>query len=90
MSYRPRPRLRVRNCKKRCSVCREIASRFRDVGFTRVWLCAAHYREIENRNSKETNRVNQVPTEAAVPYQEPGAPSGYSPPLLRLGLCDGF
>jgi hypothetical protein len=46
--YRSRPRLRSRICKKRCSVCRTIANRFRDVGFVRVWLCAAHHKEAEN------------------------------------------
>ena len=50
MSYRPRTRLRVRNCKKRCSVCRTIASRFRDVGFMRAWFCAVHFKEQENSN----------------------------------------
>jgi hypothetical protein len=50
MSYRSRPRLRVRSCKKRCAVCRTIASRFRDVGFTRAWFCAVCFKEQENTN----------------------------------------
>jgi hypothetical protein len=50
---RPR-RLRASRRKKRCSQCEDIASRFRDVGFTRVWFCATHYKETEeNGNSKE-------------------------------------
>jgi hypothetical protein len=54
MSYRSRTRLRVRNRKKRCSVCREVASRFKDVGPTRTWYCATHYKETEeNGNAKE-------------------------------------
>lgn len=49
-------RLRVSHRKKRCSQCKDIASRFRDVGFTRVWFCAAHFEEQENTNgnSKES------------------------------------
>jgi hypothetical protein len=53
--YRSRPRLRSRICKKRCSVCRETASRFKDIGPTRTWYCATHYEETEdNGNAKES------------------------------------
>jgi hypothetical protein len=34
--------------KKKCSKCKDIASRFRDVGFVRVWFCTPHFKEIEN------------------------------------------
>jgi hypothetical protein len=54
MSYKSRPRLRVRHLKKRCSVCRETASRFIDAGHTRTWYCATHHKEIENGNAKES------------------------------------
>jgi hypothetical protein len=52
--YRSRPRLRSRICKKRCSVCRETASRFKDIGPTRTWYCARHFKENENGNAKES------------------------------------
>jgi hypothetical protein len=56
---RSRPRLRSSNRKKRCSVCREVASRFKDIGPTRVWLCATHFKENENGNEKEPIRDDQ-------------------------------
>jgi hypothetical protein len=46
-------RLRVSRRKKKCSKCKDVASRFRDVGFTRAWYCATHFKEIENGNTKE-------------------------------------
>jgi hypothetical protein len=54
MRYKSRPRLRVRHLTKRCSVCRETASRFKDVGPTRTWYCATHLKENENGNAKES------------------------------------
>jgi len=32
MSYRPRPRLWTRHLKNKCALCKETASRFRDIG----------------------------------------------------------
>jgi hypothetical protein len=48
----PRPRIRTRHLKNRCSSCKEkIASRFQDApGQERKWLCAAHFKEQENTN----------------------------------------
>jgi hypothetical protein len=48
-----RPRLRTRHLKKRCALCKETASRFKDIGSTRVWYCATHFKENENGNEKE-------------------------------------
>jgi hypothetical protein len=52
--YRSRPRIRTRHLKKRCSQCKEGAQRFKDIGPTRTWYCAPHFKEIENGNSKES------------------------------------
>jgi hypothetical protein len=53
--YRSRPRLRVRNLKKRCCLCKGTASRFQDVaGQERKWYCAGHFKtqeETTNGNS---------------------------------------
>jgi hypothetical protein len=55
MSYKSRPRLRVRHLTKKCSVCKETASRFKDIGPTRAWYCATHHKETEeNGNAKES------------------------------------
>jgi hypothetical protein len=42
-----RRRLRVRRLRKRCSaeMCKEIASRFKDIGPTRTWYCATHFEQ---------------------------------------------
>lgn len=40
-----RPRLRTRHLKKKCALCREVASRFLDApGQERKWYCAACFR----------------------------------------------
>jgi hypothetical protein len=46
-------RLRVSRRKKRCSQCKEAAQRFKDIGPTRVWFCATHFKENENGSSNE-------------------------------------
>jgi len=48
-----RRRLKVRHLQKKCSVCREKASRFIDVGHVRTWYCTKDFKETENGNSKE-------------------------------------
>jgi|HubBroStandDraft_2_1064218.scaffolds.fasta_scaffold575605_2 hypothetical protein len=46
-----RRRLKVRRLQKKCSVCKEKASRFQDVpGPERKWYCAEHFKEQENTN----------------------------------------
>jgi hypothetical protein len=55
MSYKSRPRLRTRHLRNKCALCREVATRFIDVGPVRVWLCATHFKENENGKSKETD-----------------------------------
>jgi hypothetical protein len=40
--------------KKRCSQCKEVAQRFKDIGPTRTWYCAPHFKENENGNAKES------------------------------------
>jgi hypothetical protein len=48
-------RLRVSRRKRRCSQCKEMAQRFKDIGPTRTWFCATHYKETEeNGNGKES------------------------------------
>jgi hypothetical protein len=54
MTYRPRPRLRTRHLKNKCAVCKDVATRFKDIGPTRAWYCAPHFKENEN-GTKETN-----------------------------------
>jgi hypothetical protein len=46
-----RRRLKVRRLQKKCSVCREKAGRFVDVGHVRTWYCAPHFKENANGNS---------------------------------------
>jgi hypothetical protein len=53
MSYKSRPRLRVRHLTHRCAAekCREKASRFQDVpGQERKWFCAECFKQQENSN----------------------------------------
>lgn len=47
-------RLRMTRRKKRCSQCKEVAQRFKDIGPTRTWYCAPHFKENENGNAKES------------------------------------
>ena len=45
---RSRPRLRVRHIKNRCSLCKNLASRFQDApGQERRWLCAACFKPLK-------------------------------------------
>jgi hypothetical protein len=45
MSYRPSPRLRVRRIRNKCALCREVATRFIDLGPVRIWYCATHFEQ---------------------------------------------
>lgn len=60
-----RRRLRVRHRQNKCSVCKEKASRFIDVGPTRSWYCATHYKETEENGNPEEptdwSRVAKTP-----------------------------
>ena len=47
MNFRRRVKLSRR--KIRCSECKEVASRFKDVERVRVWFCADHFRERDLR-----------------------------------------
>jgi hypothetical protein len=52
-----RRRLKVRHLRKKCSVCKDKASRFQDVGPERKWLCAAHFKEQENSNGNTKESI---------------------------------